>query len=117
MDFFLLLLLLNHLLNFAAPALCLGGVLALGGRWLPPQPPGAAPVPRLSWPKQAAINSAVGCVVLLLGLLHGERDGKILTYTALVLGCASSQWIMLRPWQFSFLRDHAFKREGDAAKK
>lgn len=115
MDFFLLLLLLNHLLNFVAPALFLGLLLALGGWWLQPhQPRRAAPVLRLSWPKQAAINSAVGCVVLLLGLLHGERDGKILTYTALVLGCASSQWIMLRPWWHSLLKSEASQRESDA---
>lgn len=98
MDFFLLLLLLNHLLNFVAPALFLSLLLALGGRWLPQQRPQRATLASaLSWQKQAAINSTVGTAVLVAGLLYWGRDGKIFTYTALVLVCASSQWFMLRP--------------------
>jgi len=32
----------------------------------------------------------------LLGLVFFGRDGKMATYSAMVLVCASSQWLMMR---------------------
>ena len=90
-DFFAL---LGHLFNFAAPALFLALLLALGGRVVGPK--GAS---SLTWYAQAAINSIVGCAVLLAGLWWLGRDGRMLTYAALVLACASSQWLLLRGWR------------------
>ena len=90
-DFFAL---LDHLFNFAAPALFLALLLALGGRVVGPK--GASSLP---WYAQAAINSVVGCAVLLAGLWWLGRDGRMLTYAALVLACASSQWLLLRGWR------------------
>ncbi len=85
---------LGHLFNFAAPALFLALLLALGGRLLGPKGASA-----LAWYAQAAINSVVGCVVLLAGLWWLGRDGRMLTYAALVLVCASCQWLLQRGWR------------------
>ena len=90
-DFFAL---LGHLFNFAAPALFLALLLALGGRFLGPTGASA-----LAWYAQAAINSVVGCAVLLAGLWWLGRDGRMLTYAALVLVCASCQWLLQRGWR------------------
>ena len=38
-------------------------------------------------------------MVLALGLWFFGRDGKIATYSAMVLMCATSQWVMLRGWR------------------
>lgn len=90
-DFFVF---LGHLFNFAAPALFLALLLALGGRLLGPKGASA-----LAWYAQAAINSVVGCAVLLAGLWWLGRDGRMLTYAALVLVCASCQWLLQRGWR------------------
>ena len=53
----------------------------------------------LSWWAQAAIVFVVGCGVLLVGLWWLGRDGKLLTYAALVLACATCQWLLRRGWR------------------
>lgn len=81
--------LLNHVINFAAPALWLALLMPLLGRIFMKNRPVA-----LTFIAQAAIHLAAGVVVLLLGLALFGRDGKMLTYLALVLAVASSQWGM-----------------------
>jgi hypothetical protein len=83
--------LIGHLANFIAPAI---GVAAL--LW---------GMPRL-WPKARAGRwtprrellglCAVGAVVLLAGLVVFGRDGKVLSYTALVLAQGSLAWWVRR---------------------
>lgn len=86
--------LLNHLLNFAAPALWIAVLLALVARiFIRKQPLATALY------AQAAINFIVALSVLVLGLVLFGRDGKMLTYTGMVLLCATSQWVMLRGWR------------------
>lgn len=85
---------LNHLLNFVAPAAAVALLLVAGARILMRKRPSA-----LSWRAQAAIHFIVGCAVLVAGLVVFGRDGKMLTYAALVLACASSQWLLARGWQ------------------
>ncbi|NVO06819.1 MAG: hypothetical protein HXX19_13210 [Rhodoferax sp.] len=86
--------LLDHLLNFVLPALVVGGLLAA-----------LAPLllrklrPHHSWLVQSAINAASGLLVLLAGLVVFGHDGKMATYSALVLACASSQWIAGKAWR------------------
>ena len=80
-----------HLLNFAAPALFIALLVALLSRILIRKQTVA-----LVWYAQAAINLAVCLFLLLAGLWYFGRDGTIASYTAMVLGCASSQWWMLR---------------------
>ena len=77
---------LNHLLNFLAPAMVLGLLLALFAPWL-----GLKYAPRWSWVRQAGVNIAVGVMVLMVGLVFFGRDGKMATYTAMVLACALCQ--------------------------
>ena len=84
----------NHLLNFVAPAAALALLLALSGRFLGSKTPVA-----LAWWVRSAIVFAVGVAVLLAGLLAWGRDGKMLTYAALVLACATCQWILARGWR------------------
>lgn len=79
--------LIGHLLNFIAPAI--GGALLLWG------------MPRL-WPKVRAGRwtarqellalCALGVAVLLAGLVVFGRDGRMLTYAALVLAQGSLVW-------------------------
>jgi hypothetical protein len=86
--------LLDHLLNFAVPALFVGVLLALAAKALVRRAPAA---PAL-W-KQMAINVVGGLGVMLAGLAFFGRDGKMATYAALVVVCATSQWLLLRGWR------------------
>nr|WP_315464306.1 hypothetical protein [uncultured Rhodoferax sp.] len=83
--------LLNHLLNFAAPALVVGLLLAL----LAPFIYKKVPVAR-SLHAQTAINFVAGLAALVGGLVFFGRDGKMATYAAMVLACAASQWWAMR---------------------
>ena len=83
--------LLNHLANFAAPALWMAVVVSLLARLFMKK---VAVTQAL--PAQAAINFIVCLTVLVLGLWWFGRDGKMLTYTVMALACATSQWAMLR---------------------
>ena len=85
---------LNHLLNFVAPALALAVLLVLAGHVFMREAAVAH-----GWSAPIAINFVVGCAALAGGLLLLGRDGKMLTYAALVLACASSQWLVLRAWR------------------
>ena len=37
--------------------------------------------------------------VLAAGLVLWGRDGKMLTYAALVVACATCQWVLVRGWK------------------
>ena len=88
--------LLNHLLNFVAPAFAVGFLSALLGRLTMRKAAGT-----LSWWLQGAINFIVGVVVLAGGLVYFGRDGRMATYAALVLACATSQWLLAGSWRRS----------------
>ena len=82
---------LNHTINFLAPALWLAVLLPTLSRILM----GKRAVAR-TMPNQIALHFVVGCIVLLVGLVLFGRDGKMLTYLALVLALASMQWLLSR---------------------
>lgn len=91
-------LLINHLLNFIAPAAVVALLLVLLARlsfrlFKPKRPTAHA------WWAQAAIIFIAGVVILAAGLVIFGRDGKMLTYAALVLGAALCQWLLLRGWK------------------
>jgi len=86
--------LLNHLLNFMVPALWLAVLMTLAARFFMKKRPAA-----LFLYAQAAINFIVSAAVLALGLWLWGDDGKMATYSAMALFCASSQWLMRRGWQ------------------
>ena len=84
---------INHLLNFVAPALVVGCLVAFASRFF---------IKNTAYPSvfrsQFAINSVVGAIVLWAGLVVFGRDGKMLTYLALLLAIATSQWWQSRGW-------------------
>ncbi len=85
---------INHLLNFILPALGLALLLPVCVRWTP-------------WGRGASVSlltnmlvlTLVNIAVLLAGLLWFERDGKMLTYLAMVVAGASTQWWLLKAWR------------------
>jgi len=85
---------LNHLLNFLLPALVVGGLLAATA----PLVIRKARSPH-GWLKQTVINSVVCVLALGIGLVVFGHDGKMLTYAAMVLACASSQWLAAKAWR------------------
>ncbi len=63
---------------------------------------------RLFWRRKSAVfkpwqqfvlNSLAGIAVLIGGLVLGGQDGKMLTYTLLMVVCASLQWVFFRAWR------------------
>jgi hypothetical protein len=82
-----------HLIGFAAPAVAVGILVALGSRLIIPRAAAAA------WWKQSALNALVGVAVLTGGLVYWGVDGKMATYAALVLGIAACQWVCARAWR------------------
>ncbi|MFD1712007.1 hypothetical protein FVQ98_05385 [Ottowia sp. GY511] len=80
-----------HLAGFAAPALVLGPALALISKIFWRKTPSA-----LGLPAQAAINFGVCLAVLVFGLVLTGRDGRVVTYGAMVLAAAACQAWWLR---------------------
>ena len=79
---------INHLLNFVAPALWVGLVLAAAAPIFMSKGPLAPGIPA-----QSAINSIAGVLALALGLWFFGRDGKMATYAAMLVACCLGQWL------------------------
>ena len=86
--------LLNHAINFVAPAVWLALLLPLLSSFVMKKRAVA-----LTLRAQVAINFAFGLLALVLGLAIFGRDGKMLTYLAVVLVSATSQWVLLKGWR------------------
>lgn len=84
----------NHLLNFAAPAAAVALLLWMWGTIGRPRTP-----LKLGAVTRLAILFAAGLFVQTAGLVVWGRDGKMLTYAALVVVCASCQWVLMRGWK------------------
>jgi hypothetical protein len=84
----------NHLLNFFAPAAFVALLVALGSLFFKPNKPLAQ-----HYIAGAAINFAAGAAVLLAGLWFFGNDGKMATYSAMVLVSASVQWAVIKAWR------------------
>ena len=82
--------LLNHLLNFVAPAMVVAVLVALCSLFLKQKRPNAS----VFW-SFVAINFVAGAVVLAAGAWLFGVDAKMATYAALVLAVATCQWILL----------------------
>ena len=83
--------LLDHLLNFVAPAAFVALVLVLVGRYVGGRRAG---VP--GWWAQWALTFVAGVLVLAVGLLVSGHDGMMATYAALVAVCGTVQWLAMR---------------------
>lgn len=91
-------LLINHLLNFVAPAAMLALLLVALSRLFSLFFKSNRPLVHAWW-AQVAINFIVGVGVLAAGLLLLGRDGKMLTYVVLMLATATGQWWQLGGWK------------------
>ena len=85
MDFLL------HLFNFVAPAFGVAVLLPIFARWV-----FGANAGGMSWSWQVLVIGLVGSLVLWAGLWLLGRDAKMLTYAALILACATCQFVMNR---------------------
>ena len=79
--------LLWHLLDFAAPALLLGAISATAAKSL-----WRAPLRTTPWLNLGSSAAAASLLACLAGLVITGRDGKMVTYAAMVLACAASLW-------------------------
>ena len=84
---------LLHLLSFAAPALVVAVLVALGARLV------LTGASRPGWWISVLANSFTGVVVLAAGLWWFGRDGKMATYAVLVVAVATAQWLVGRAWR------------------
>jgi hypothetical protein len=83
--------LIVHVLNFLAPAVAVSAWITLisalvwrGSR------------SRKTWKARFVLNSLAGTSMLVLGLWWSGQDGKMISYAAMVLACATSQWLLTR---------------------
>jgi len=82
--------LINHLLNFAAPAVFVGFFLALLAPWVLRTGPR-----RVSLAACGLLNSICAACALVGGLWFFGNDGKMASYLALTVASAASQfWLM-----------------------
>ena len=79
--------LLNHLFNFALPAVALGVMVPLFSRLIWRNTPVKPPLK-----SQMLITSLACLAVLFAGLVVFSTDGKMATYAALVTTAALCQW-------------------------
>ena len=86
--------LLNHLANFLAPAVVVGAVLPLLARLVR-----RAHAVRRSWWRQSLLNALGGVVALLGGLVYFGHDAKMASYAAMVVACATVQFVSARAWK------------------
>ena len=84
MSFFVL---LNHIFNFALPAIAMGVMVPLFSRLIWRKTPLKRPLQ-----SQMLITSLAALAVLLTGLVVFSTDGKMATYGALVMVAALCQW-------------------------
>jgi hypothetical protein len=83
-----------HALNFMLPALVVAFLVTFAGRFFKKN----KPLPAV-FPAQYAINFIVCVAVLLIGLILTGRDGKMLSYAAMVIASATVQWILSGGWR------------------
>lgn len=76
-----------HITNFFAPALVVGYLAAGATKLLWRRQLGT-----IGWLRLGAWPSAAMAVVLVLGLVVFEHDGKMLTYVAMIVACATALW-------------------------
>lgn len=76
-----------HLLNFFAPAVGVGLLTALMAKML-----WHRSLKSVSLKRMMVWATAGSTITLLAGLIVFGRDGKMLTYGAMVLACALSVW-------------------------
>jgi hypothetical protein len=85
--------LLNHWLNGLSPALGVASLLTLVTGWV-----WRGQMAGTGW-QRWGVTTVAAVLTLLGGLAWLGQDGAMRTYAALVVVCATVQWLFLRPWQ------------------
>jgi hypothetical protein len=83
-----------HLLALAAPAFFVALLVSYAGQFFKQNKP-LAPV----FIQKFAINFIVCLGVLLIGLVLTGRDGKMLSYMAMIVASATVQWLLSGSWR------------------
>jgi hypothetical protein len=83
-----------HLINFVLPAMAVALGLTVSGRFFKQNRPVAG-----TFIARIAIIFVVCTSVLIAGLLITGRDGKMMTYLAMVLAGGTAQWILSGGWR------------------
>jgi hypothetical protein len=83
-----------HGLNGLLPAAAVALLTTYLGRFLKQKKPIGGGF--ITW---SAINFVVCAAVLLIGLILTGRDGKMLTYLAMVMASATVQWLLSGAWR------------------
>ena len=91
-------LLLDHILNFIAPAAAVALLLVLLGRIFNRFLVSKRPFTQSIW-AQVAIIFIVNVLVLVAGLVVFGNDGKMATYAAMVFAAAACLWGLGRGWR------------------
>ena len=91
-------LLLDHILNFIAPAAVVALLLVLAARLFKRFLVSNRSFSRSIWAQLATIFIVNVCV-LVAGLVFFGNDGKMATYAAMVLAAALCQWVLFRGWK------------------
>ena len=91
-------LLLDHILNFIAPAAAAALLLVLAARLFNRFLVSNKSSTQSIW-AQAAIIFIVNVFVLVAGLVFFSNDGKMATYAAMVLAAALCQWVLFKGWK------------------
>ena len=91
-------LLLDHILNFVAPAAMVALLLVLAARLFNRFLVSNRSFSQSIWAQLATIFIVNVCV-LVAGLVFFGNDGKMATYAAMVLAAALCQWVLFRGWK------------------
>lgn len=83
-----------HLLSFILPAAFVALAVTFAGRFFKQNRPIAG-----KFIARSAINFIVCLAVLIIGLILTGRDGKMLTYLAMVVASATVQWLLSGGWR------------------
>jgi hypothetical protein len=84
----------NHVLNFFAPAAATALLVVLGSRFFRQKRPLTQAITA-----QAAINFIVCAAVTMAGLWVFGRDAKMATYLAMVVASGTVQWLLMGWWR------------------
>ena len=91
-------LLMDHLLNFVAPAAVMALIFVLLSRIFSRFLASKRPLAQSIF-AQAATIFIVNVLVLMIGLIVFGNDGKMLTYAGTVVCSALCQWVLWRGWR------------------
>ena len=91
-------LLLDHILNFIAPAAIVALMLVLAARIFNQFLASNRSFVQSIWAQLATVF-IVNVFVFVAGLVFFSNDGKMATYAAMVVTAALSQWVMFRGWK------------------